>query len=100
MYLQTAQTEPEWMEAWKRAMTAMHKRLILQTRNGLLYLSEENGGKPTNKMDHLACYVGGMLIYAAHSLPPAEVQDVWAQTAAGITETCYQMYHRQPSHLA
>jgi len=53
-----------------------------------------------HKMDHLACFVGGMLIYGARQLPLAEVDAHWEENAAGITETCYQMYHRQPSHLA
>mmetsp|Transcript_40108 Transcript_40108/g.93852 ORF Transcript_40108/g.93852 Transcript_40108/m.93852 type:complete len:192 (-) Transcript_40108:105-680(-) len=51
-------------------------------------------------MDHLACFVGGMLIYGSRQINPEDVDSRWEQTAAGITETCYEMYHRQPSHLA
>lgn len=100
MYLQTSQTEPEWKDAWKRAMQEMMQRLIGKTNGGLTYIAEEKNGRKMNKMDHLACFVGGMLIYAAKRLPQSEVDQAWIPTAEGITETCYQMYHRFPLHLA
>eukprot|EP00930_Biecheleria_cincta_P027934 TRINITY_DN19516_c0_g2_i1.p1 TRINITY_DN19516_c0_g2~~TRINITY_DN19516_c0_g2_i1.p1 ORF type:complete len:700 (+),score=129.99 TRINITY_DN19516_c0_g2_i1:24-2102(+) len=100
MFLQTGSTEPEWKDAWKRAMDKMMQRLIFQTRGGLTYIAEEKGGNPDHKMDHLACFVGGMLIYGARELPKSDVDSRWETTAAGITETCYQMYNRQPSNLA
>mmetsp|Transcript_97161 Transcript_97161/g.275245 ORF Transcript_97161/g.275245 Transcript_97161/m.275245 type:complete len:643 (-) Transcript_97161:68-1996(-) len=100
MYLQTNQTESEWLVPWKKAMSEMTKRLLLTTKGGLLYLAEENNGKPVHKMDHLACFVGGMLKYAARVLPKEHVDDSWEGNAAALTETCYQMYHRQPTHLA
>eukprot|EP00933_Yihiella_yeosuensis_P050702 TRINITY_DN4849_c0_g2_i1.p1 TRINITY_DN4849_c0_g2~~TRINITY_DN4849_c0_g2_i1.p1 ORF type:complete len:536 (+),score=114.93 TRINITY_DN4849_c0_g2_i1:223-1608(+) len=100
MFIQTEQSEPEWKEAWLRAMKQMMARLIKRTQGGLTYIAEEKGGRIDDKMDHLACFVGGMLIYGARELPTSEVDPRWEETAAGITETCYQMYHRQPSHLA
>jgi len=100
MYVQTARTEGEWKDAWKKSMDEMHGSLILKTSGGLGYVAEQNAGMVSHKMDHLACYVGGMLIYGAKTLPKSEVDQRWSQSAADITETCYQMYHRQPSHLA
>eukprot|EP00929_Paragymnodinium_shiwhaense_P055563 TRINITY_DN27839_c0_g1_i1.p1 TRINITY_DN27839_c0_g1~~TRINITY_DN27839_c0_g1_i1.p1 ORF type:complete len:687 (+),score=184.46 TRINITY_DN27839_c0_g1_i1:151-2211(+) len=100
MWVQTDKSESEWKEQWKEAMNEMHERLILKTDGGLTYVAEENGGSISHKMDHLACFVGGMLIYGARTLPKKEVDGQWEATAEGITETCYQMYHRQPSHLA
>ncbi|CAJ1355207.1 unnamed protein product, partial [Effrenium voratum] len=100
LYIQSDKTEPEWKDAWKRAMGKAFQRLIFTTKGGLTYIAEEKNGRADHKMDHLACFVGGMLIYAARELKPEEVDARWEQTAAGITETCYEMYHRQPSHLA
>eukprot|EP00927_Polykrikos_kofoidii_P067373 TRINITY_DN62869_c0_g1_i1.p1 TRINITY_DN62869_c0_g1~~TRINITY_DN62869_c0_g1_i1.p1 ORF type:complete len:709 (-),score=118.70 TRINITY_DN62869_c0_g1_i1:75-2123(-) len=100
MWMQTSKSEPEWKDEWKNAMNKMEERLILKTSGGLTYVAEEKGGRIDHKMDHLACFVGGMLIYGARTLPKNEVDARWEETAAGITETCYQMYHRQPSHLA
>mmetsp|Transcript_157299 Transcript_157299/g.293448 ORF Transcript_157299/g.293448 Transcript_157299/m.293448 type:complete len:750 (+) Transcript_157299:33-2282(+) len=100
MYLQTGKVENEWKEVWKKAMQEMMSQLIQRTRGGLTYIAEMNGGRINHKMDHLACFVGGMLVLGARMLPQGEVDSKWEPTAAGITETCYQMYHRQPSHLS
>jgi len=100
VWLQTDKTEPIWKDTWKKAMDEMQQRLILRTQGGLTYVAEENNNRITHKMDHLACFVGGMLVYGARTLPQSEVDKVWEFTAAGITDTCYQMYARQPSHLA
>jgi len=100
LYVQSGKTEPEWKEAWKRAISKAFQRLIFTTKGGLTYIAEEKNGRTDHKMDHLACFVGGMLIYGARELKPEEVDGRWEPTAAGITETCYEMYRRQPTHLA
>merc|ERR1712100_867677 len=92
VYLQTAKTEPVWKDSWKQAMQEMKNRLILRTAGGLTYVAEENNGRANHKMDHLACFTGGMLVYGSHNVPAQEVDKEWARNAAGITETCYQMY--------
>merc|ERR1719382_1137650 len=51
-------------------------------------------------MDHLACFVAGMLMMGARTLPSNEVDEKWEPLAAGITETCYQMYKRSPIGLS
>jgi len=100
MYVQTSKTEPEWKDSWKQSMDEMFQKLIFKTKGGLTYVAEEKDGRADHKMDHLACFVGGMLIYGARELPKSEVKANWEQAGAGITETCFQMYHRYPSHLA
>lgn len=100
VWLQTGKTEPVWKDTWVQAMREMQNRLVLRTKGGLTYVAEENNGRANHKMDHLACFTGGMLVYGARTLPKEEVDQAWEMNAAGITETCYQMYHRQPSHLA
>jgi len=100
MYLQTGKTEPAWKDAWKKAMVEMERRLIRNSSNGLTYIGEEVNGQLQHKMDHLACFTGGMLVYGARLLPAEEAGKNWESIAAGLTETCYQMYARQPSHLA
>eukprot|EP00746_Dinoflagellata_sp_MGD_P165945 gnl/MRDRNA2_/MRDRNA2_95517_c0_seq1.p1 gnl/MRDRNA2_/MRDRNA2_95517_c0~~gnl/MRDRNA2_/MRDRNA2_95517_c0_seq1.p1 ORF type:complete len:717 (+),score=131.82 gnl/MRDRNA2_/MRDRNA2_95517_c0_seq1:51-2201(+) len=100
MWVQTGKTEPEWKNAWKKAMSEMKARLIKKTRGGLTYIVEEQNGNPSHKMDHLACFAAGMLIYGARELPKDEVDPDWEPLAEQITETCFQMYHRQPTHLS
>ncbi|CAK0869297.1 unnamed protein product [Prorocentrum cordatum] len=51
-------------------------------------------------MDHLACFVGGMLMLGSRTLPTAEVDPYWETLAAEIGETCYEMYRRMPTGLS
>merc|ERR1719333_807004 len=51
-------------------------------------------------MEHLACFVGGMLALGAQSVPAEDREDWWLPTGAEITRTCYEMYARSPSGLA
>mmetsp|Transcript_76407 Transcript_76407/g.224144 ORF Transcript_76407/g.224144 Transcript_76407/m.224144 type:complete len:240 (+) Transcript_76407:1-720(+) len=99
-YVQTGHKEKEWKDAWKRAMADMLNKLVRKTAGGLTYVGEEQNGRPANKMDHLACFAGGLLMYGSRQLPVEERDPRWEQSAAEITETCFQMYHRSASHLA
>jgi len=51
-------------------------------------------------MDHLACFVAGMLMMGARELPPEEVDPHWEPTAAALAETCYEMYRRTATGLS
>merc|ERR1719229_1288605 len=51
-------------------------------------------------MDHLACFVPGMLMLGPRNLPQDEVDPQWETLAAEITKTCYQYYKRSPSGLS
>lgn len=100
VWVQTDKMEPEWKDHWKKAMAETEDKLINRDDAKLTFIAEMKNGQIDNKMDHLACFVGGMLIYGARQLDPSDVDPRWERDAAGITETCYQMYHQQPSHLA
>ena len=49
-------------------------------------------------MDHLVCFVPGMLALGAQHLP--EVHDAHMELAEKLGETCYQMYAQQSTGLA
>lgn len=51
-------------------------------------------------MEHLSCFVGGMLALASQYIPTEEVEEWWLPTGVEITRTCYEMYHNSPSGLA
>ena len=54
-------------------------------------------------MDHLACFMGGLLALGAHS-DPLGMDGARArrdlETAKAVTYTCYQMYARMKTGLA
>jgi len=87
-------------DAWRTAMREMKEKLVFKTQGGRTFVAESDNNRPRMRMDHLACFVAGMLMMGSRTLPPEEVDPGWEPLAAEITETCYQMYKRSPSGLS
>lgn len=98
-YVQTDHKEVEWKDVWKKAMSEMQQRLVRKTQGGLTYVSDEQNEFLTDDMGHLACFIGGNLIYGSRHIPETERDASWERDAAEITETCFQFYHRSPTHV-
>jgi mannosyl-oligosaccharide alpha-1,2-mannosidase len=110
-YIQSGKRDQHMLEAWKGAMSEMRQALVRTTPEGLTYIamessSETNGkgppsySEPTPEMEHLACFVGGMLALGSHFAPASEVESWWLPTGIELTRTCYEMYNTTPSGLA
>ncbi len=55
-------------------------------------------GRPYHKMDHLACFAPAMLALGAkYGAVKGAKAEQYMQLAVNLTETCYQMYARQPT---
>ena len=65
---------------------------------GLTYVAESKNGRIERKMDHLVCFVPGMLALGAQHIP--EVHDEHMEVAAKLARTCYEMYAQQKTGLA
>mmetsp|Transcript_1529 Transcript_1529/g.4487 ORF Transcript_1529/g.4487 Transcript_1529/m.4487 type:complete len:515 (-) Transcript_1529:178-1722(-) len=99
-WIQSGKKEVQWKDLWKEAMREMMDSLVFRTQGGTTFVAESDGGMPSYKMDHLACFVAGMLMEGSRKLPKAEVDPRWEPTAAALTETCYQFYERSPCGLS
>eukprot|EP00932_Pfiesteria_piscicida_P009409 SRR837773.20137.p1 GENE.SRR837773.20137~~SRR837773.20137.p1 ORF type:complete len:276 (-),score=87.59 SRR837773.20137:94-846(-) len=99
-YLLAGHKDVRLKEHWKRSMLEMQDQLVHRTRGGRTFVGELEDGAPRLKMDHLACFVPGMLMLGSRSLPKEEVDPRWEPLASELTETCYEMYRRSPSGLA
>jgi len=98
-WIQTGKTKNHLKDQWKKAMSDMQSKLVLKTAGGRTFVAESNNGV-RHRMDHLGCFVAGMLMLGANTLPQSEVDAAWEPLAVEITETCYQMYKRSPSGLS
>lgn len=96
----TGKKEPQFKRMYEEVVDAVLKHLIKRsTPSGLTYIAEWSGSSTVDKMDHLACFVGGTLAMGAqdtHRPSPKEEMDA----AVGIGETCFQFYKRQPTGLS
>ncbi|KAJ7097275.1 glycoside hydrolase family 47 protein [Mycena belliarum] len=136
-YLLTAKTDKASLEMYIRTTTHILANLLyVSPTRRLLYVTDtssatfEHAGRPTHRMEHLSCFLPGLLALGAHTLPlddlPALGLDLralgaglgWAErgyttlarqrslrevhlwAAAGLAETCYMLYQDQPSGLA
>jgi Glycosyl hydrolase family 47 len=104
IWLQGGKTEPMYRDMYDKAMDGMH-RLLLQksTPSGLTYIADMNEKRLDTKMDHLVCFMGGLLALGAYTDPlglesERAIRDL--KTAKALTYTCYQMYARMNTGIA
>ena len=87
---------------FENAAEAAARELVQVTsEDGRMYVADRvsETGELVAKMDHLACFAGGL--FALARMQEEFADRAWYEDiAAGLTETCYQMYHANPSRLA
>lgn len=62
----------------------------------MTYLADSNYGRLVHKMDHLACFAGGLFALAARSAPG--LQD-WLTLGVNLTKTCRESYVRSATGI-
>eukprot|EP00928_Gymnodinium_smaydae_P074303 TRINITY_DN57365_c0_g1_i1.p1 TRINITY_DN57365_c0_g1~~TRINITY_DN57365_c0_g1_i1.p1 ORF type:complete len:468 (-),score=58.45 TRINITY_DN57365_c0_g1_i1:60-1463(-) len=87
VYLQAGKQEPELVDNWELAMEAMRTKLIKTTAKGSTFVSDRG----SDEMEHLACFVGGMLLLGSNSVTPSREKTSLEALGANVTETCYRM---------
>ena len=103
VWLQGGRKETAYRRMFDDAMDGMMKMLLKRSKpSGLLYVSDLEGGHNVHKMDHLVCFLPAVLALGSITLPEDESDraERYMAVAKGLTHTCYQMYHRNPTHLA
>lgn len=74
------------LEVWKAAMREMRAAFIHVSPEGLTYISADSTFPLV--MDHITCFVGGMLALAAQLVPKGQAEGWWLATASELTRTC------------
>jgi hypothetical protein len=104
IWIQGGKTESLYREMYDESMEGMHQILVqTSSPSGLTYIADQNGGKMDHKMDHLVCFMGGLLALGAYTDPlgmdsPRAQRDL--KTAKALTYTCYQMYARMATGIS
>lgn len=87
-----------WHDMWEESMRAMIDKLVFDgEEEGTKYVAEYNANHAVHKMDHLTCFVGGMLVLGSHG---SDHEDEYMKVAAAITKMCWRMYSTQPTGIA
>lgn len=100
-----AQSEDRFFrDMYDEAMQGLHDLLIQETTpSHLRYVADYNGAQAVHKMDHLVCFVPGMLALGAWTADGTKGQSHIQrdlQVAKAVAYTCYQMYARQATGIA
>ena len=82
------------------ALPGIIDKLIKKSHpSGQVYVAQFKRGAVIHKMDHLACFAGGMYALAAQTIGGPK-KDEWMKLAADITETCHLMYKNTKTGLS
>jgi hypothetical protein len=104
MWLQGGKTESMYRDMYDKAIMGMHDELKqASTPSGLTYIADKSNGSIDSKMDHLVCFMGGLLALGAYT-DPQGLDSARAQrdlrTGKALTYTCYQMYARMNTGIS
>mmetsp|Transcript_69099 Transcript_69099/g.158617 ORF Transcript_69099/g.158617 Transcript_69099/m.158617 type:complete len:366 (+) Transcript_69099:269-1366(+) len=108
MWIQGGKKDAAMLQEWKDAMEEMRAGLMRTTPDGVTYLGQSSAWdyatqayeEPSPHMEHLSCFVGGMLALGHHAVPPTQREAWWLPAAKNLTQTCYQMYQLTATGLA
>lgn len=104
LWLQGGKKEDIYREMYDHSIQGMHDELLqLSSPSGLVYIADKNNGHLDTKMDHLVCFMGGLLALGAYTDPlglESERGQRDLKTGKALTYTCYQMYARMPTGIS
>ena len=92
----------EWLRSGKidelsknmfdEAVVNIEQKLLQNNSLGQTYLADRRGGLLQHKMDHLACFAGGMFGLAASQEDSQVRKTKWMKIGQEITQTCHESY--------
>ncbi|XP_052856077.1 mannosyl-oligosaccharide alpha-1,2-mannosidase IA isoform X2 [Drosophila gunungcola] len=97
-WLQSGQTDEEAREMYDEAMLAIMDKMVRFSPGGLTYVSDLKFDRLEHKMDHLACFSGGLFALGA-ATRQNDYTDKYMEVGKGITNTCHESYIRAPTQL-
>lgn len=97
-WLQSGQTDAEARDMFDDAMSSIITHMVRKSTNGLTYVSDLKFDRLEHKMDHLACFAGGLFGLGAKTLQNKYTEN-YMEVAEGITNTCHESYIRSFTRL-
>lgn len=97
-WIQSNGEDAKAREMYDSAISAIVKKLLQTSKGGLKYFAELKYDRLEAKMDHLACFSGGLIALGAQSLP-AEQKKQYMKLAEELVHTCHESYDRTATKL-
>ncbi|KAF4586522.1 hypothetical protein EYR38_010801 [Pleurotus pulmonarius] len=100
-YLISGKTEPRAKDQYLASINGIIDQLLyISPRRQLLYVTDVVSGRPVYDLQHLSCFLPGLLALGAHTLalaPRDKERHTWA--AKGLAQTCWITYADQATGL-
>lgn len=95
-WIQSGREDEQSRQLYLNSVIGIRNKLLRTSeQSNLTYLADMQWGQVQHKMDHLACFAGGMLALGGHTMNREE--DI--QLGAALTATCHQAYDRTTTKL-
>ncbi|GFG34480.1 hypothetical protein Cfor_07711, partial [Coptotermes formosanus] len=97
-WLQSGREDQEARQMYDDAIHYVLLHMLKVSPGGLTYISDMKFDRLEHKMDHLACFAGGMIGLGAHTLKN-DLSERYMGVAESITSTCHEAYDRTATKL-
>lgn len=96
-WLLSGRSEPQALELYMNSANAILEKMIYITpTRHLLYVTDLNADTPTHTLEHLSCFLPGLLALGVHTLTddliPKKTRERHLWAAEGLAETCWITY--------
>uniref|UniRef100_A0AAR5P443 alpha-1,2-Mannosidase n=1 Tax=Dendroctonus ponderosae TaxID=77166 RepID=A0AAR5P443_DENPD len=97
-WLQSGKQDNEARQMFDESMDAAFRYMLHESPAGLTYFADLKFERLEHKMDHLACFSGGMLALASRTLKNDRASK-YMDVAKKITNTCHESYVKTHTKL-
>nr|XP_029711380.1 mannosyl-oligosaccharide alpha-1,2-mannosidase IA-like isoform X1 [Aedes albopictus]XP_029711381.1 mannosyl-oligosaccharide alpha-1,2-mannosidase IA-like isoform X1 [Aedes albopictus] len=97
-WIQSGHEDEEAREMYDDAMQAIIQHMIRTSPGGLTYVSDLKFERLEHKMDHLACFAGGLFGLGGTTLNN-QFSERYMEIGEGLTNTCHESYIRTYTRL-
>lgn len=97
-WIQSGGKDQQARQMYDEAMQGAEKKLLQTSKSNLKYFADLRYERLDHKMDHLACFSGGMLALGSQSLPD-DRKEHYMTLAKDIGNTCHESYQRSATKL-
>jgi mannosyl-oligosaccharide alpha-1,2-mannosidase len=100
IWVYKGKSDQKALTTYLAAMDALRNKLVQKSETNLYYFANIENDKIVKKMDHLACFSGGLLAFTSNTVEMKQTdQNVYLDLAKNITHTCHESYIRTNTHL-
>jgi len=94
MWLLTGKKSSQYRRMYLSSVDGMMRYLVSSSSSGMKWIADLEGGAKQEKMDHLVCFVPGLLTLGVYSniTEDESIANKHLQLAMDLMETCMKMY--------